>query len=432
MPYAACGGSAYRRPQGLGSAASASPVEAVERFARSISELSPAEHGFSHLDIPRALARALARAQAIERRSCLRSRPLHGMVIPVKDLYDVAGMPTTFGSRARTRTATRTEPFVRSLLERGAVVPGKTATSELGMTAYLEPVGLPAVENPRLPGCTPGGSSGGAAVAVARGLVNAAHASDGGGSIRIPSAACAVVGYKPPHESHGGVLSTQGFITRSVELSAYLHGVELPTDLPRLRVGLLTEPLFASVDVAPRWREAAEHAARLLSRAGHRVVPVSPPPIAGEVFAAFRTIFTAGAAAVPAVRDDERGVDKPSPMVTHLRSVGSHVSPEDLHHAHEVQATMPALAEVDVVLNPTLAWDPPPIGHFSSLPPEEDFWEQTRWTPWASWFNMNGQAAVSVPCGGAGASVHLGAITVPPSILLALAREVSDEVTPAH
>lgn len=398
-----------------------SPVEAVERFARAVSGLDASEHGFAHLCVER----ARARARALERASCLCARPLHGMVIPVKDLYDVAGLPTSFGSRARTRLATRTEPFVRDLLERGAVVPGKTATSELGMTAYLEPVGLPAVDNPRWPGRTPGGSSGGAAVAVARGLVDAAHASDGGGSIRIPAAACGVVGYKPPHDSLGGMLATQGFITRSVGLSAALHGVALPEHTPRLRVGLLTEPLFARTEVAERWGAAAEHAARLLSRAGHAVFPVPAPSAAPEVFAAFRTIFTARAARVPEAAPG-------SAMVNHLRERGSALSPEEVRRAERVQATMPALADADVVLSPTLAWDPPRIGHFSALPPREDFWEQTRWTPWASWFNMNGQAAVSVPCGGDGASVHLGAITVPPSALLALAREVCDEVAPAR
>lgn len=395
-------------------------MQAVTDFAHAIAGLSPAEHGFSHLGIQR----ALIRAEALERTSCLCSRPLHGLVIPVKDLYDVAGMPTTFGSRARTRQATRTEPFVRRLLERGVVVPGKTATSELGMTAYLEPTDLPTVDNPRWPGRTPGGSSGGAAVAVARGLVSAAHASDGGGSIRIPAAACGVVGYKPPHDSSGGVFSTQGFITRSVEMSALLHGLTLPAEVPRLTVGLLTEPLFAEVEVSSRWGSAAERAARLLIDAGHRVIPVAPPAQAGEVFGAFRTIFSARAATIAPAEPS-------GAMVRHLRTRGALISPQELAQAQRVQATMPALADVDVVLSPTLAHDPPPIGHFSTLPPEEDFWAQTRWTPWASWFNMNGQAAVSVPCGGAGASVHLGAITVPPEILLALAREVSDDVTPA-
>ncbi|MBC3186832.1 amidase [Corynebacterium sp. zg-331] len=397
----------------------ASPTRAVADFARAIAGLNASEHGFSHL----CLERARARAQALERASCLCSRPLQGMLIPVKDLYDVAGLPTTFGSRARTHLARRTEPFVRGLLERGAVIPGKTATSELGMTAYLEPAGLPRVDNPRWPGRTPGGSSGGAAVAVARGLVPAAHASDGGGSIRIPAAACAVVGYKPPHDATGGALSTQGFITRSVEVTARLHDLALPAQAPPLTVGLLTEPLFAETKVASRWLHAAEHAADLLAAAGHRVLPVSAPPQAGKVFKAFRTILSARAAATPPASGS-------GAMVCHLRDRGARLGPRRLAQALRVQATMPALADVDVVLSPTLAHDPPPIGAFSALEPEEDFWAQTRWTPWASWFNMSGQAAVSVPCGGAGASVHLGAVRVSPAILLALAREISDDVAP--
>src|SRR5690625_7859799 len=87
-------------------------------------------------------------------------------------------MPTTFGSKARTRMATETDPFIAAYEARGALIPGKSVSSELGLTVDAEPRDLPAVDNPMWPGHTPGGSSGGAAAMVARGLVRAAHASD--------------------------------------------------------------------------------------------------------------------------------------------------------------------------------------------------------------------------------------------------------------
>ena len=154
-------------------------------------------------------------------------------------------MPTTHGHAERTYVAAETDPFVQELIDAGALIIGKSSAPELGLRVDTEPVGLPHPDNPLYPGHTPGGSSGGAAVQVARGLLRAAHASDGGGSIRVPAAACGVVGFKPAGED----LSVPGFITRSVADAATLHGLTPRT--PRARVGVLTEPLFAEATVAP-------------------------------------------------------------------------------------------------------------------------------------------------------------------------------------
>lgn len=378
-------------------------VHTLERLAAQLAVSSPPEHGFSYVDLDR-------RPTGIGR--------LTGWVIPAKDLYDVAGMPTTFGSVRRTRPAERTEPFLACLEAQGAVIPGKSAVPELGLTIHTEPVGLPAPDNPLYPGHTPGGSSGGAAVMVARGLVRAAHASDGGGSIRVPAAATGLVGFMPAHEG----LSTQGFLTRSVADSAFLHG--LAPQRRHLRVGVLFEPLFAPAEVAGDWLRGAEQAAERLADAGHTVRRVRPWEQAAETFGAFTDLLTAKLAPLPEAEG----------LAAWLRGHGREVSGARLAAARAHAAALPrALHEfwgVDVLLTPTLACDPPPIGYFAAQVPADNFRAQTRWSPWASLFNVAGTAAISVPWPRPGrppTAVQLGAVTVDDTMLLGLAQELTDD-----
>ena len=153
------------------------PRDLVAEIDSALSGLTPAEHGFAHVD----LDFALAQVEQLDTIPRDKRRKLWGIPIPVKDLSPVVGMPVSYGSVSRREIPDATDPFPEVLLNQGALIPGKTQTPELGMSAYTEPVGMPAVDNPRLPGHTPGGSSGGAAAAVARGVVRVAHASDGGG-----------------------------------------------------------------------------------------------------------------------------------------------------------------------------------------------------------------------------------------------------------
>ena len=177
--------------------------------------MGPQEHGFTYLDL---------------QRTPTRTGRLRGWILSAKDLNDVAGMPTTLGNAKRTYYPAVSEPFIAKLEKQGAIFIGKSSTPELGLRVDTEPVDLPHPDNPLYPGRTPGGSSGGAAVQVARGLVRAAQASDGGGSIRVPAAACGVVGFKPA----GDELGVQGFITRTVADNAFLHGHRMIT--PRARI----------------------------------------------------------------------------------------------------------------------------------------------------------------------------------------------------
>lgn len=374
----------------------------VASLATQLATMSPAEHGFSWFD-PDVVA-GHGRG------------PLQGMVIPAKDLHHVAGMPTAFGSAARQVLATDTDPFLATLIDRGALIAGKTQSSELGLSAYCEPVGREAPDNPLLPGHTPGGSSGGAAVAVARGLVSAAHASDGGGSIRVPAAACGVVGFKPAHDSSGGSPATQGFITGDIATQALLHDL-VPLARP-LRIGVLLEPVHAETTVDDRYANTVDAVARRLEQWGHTVVPVGVP-YGAWAFEAFTEILAMRSRSIE---------DAPasSTLVNWLREQGRAQSSAQRAGAvrafDSVADAVLAAWDVDVVLSPTLAFPPPRIGHFAALGPEGDFLEQTRWTPWATTYNMTGGAAISVPVTGVG--VHLGAVRVGDAEILGLGAQL--------
>jgi hypothetical protein len=384
--------------------------DSLAELARAVATLPPEHHGFAYFD---PTVRAGHGANAV----VPRQGRLSGWIIPAKDLSDVAGMPTTMGSIHRKYQATETDVFIEAYQRQGALVPGKTLSPELGLTAYTEPVGLPHPDNPRLPGHTPGGSSGGAAVMVARGLVRAAHASDGGGSIRIPAACCGVIGYKPPHSTEYANPVAQGFITASLADAAFLHNIT-PTFHP-LRVGVLFEPVHAEVEVAEHMLVAVDQAAAVLSELGCPVHEVRRP-YGDAPFTAFHNIL-----ALRATKIEGEG----SPLINWLKDHGLSLSERQGNQAKaefmSVKSQLLRAWDIDVLLCPTLAFDPPKIGYFSAMPPEEDFYAQTQWTPWGTMFNMAGLAALSMPYRHVSSSIHLGAIRATPEELFGLAGALS-------
>jgi amidase len=374
-------------------------TESISDLATALEALTSEQHGFAHIDLER---------------EPVAEGDLSGWIIPAKDLYDVEGMPTTFGSKARTRMATETDPFIAAYAARGARIPGKSVSSELGLTVDAEPRDLPAVDNPIWPGHTPGGSSGGAAAMVARGLVRAAHGSDGGGSIRIPAAACGIVGYKPSADT----LAVHGYLTTSVADQALLHQIE-PRLERKLRIGVLTTPIIADTQVQQEYLAAVAEAAQQLADAGHDVIEVGGWPEAETTFGHFTNLFSYRLAEL----------EHYDYIAAWLREKGLTVTQEQVAESEVyARALKGRLAEhwgVDVILNPTIASDPPKIGAFSSLPPAENFASQAKWVPWTSLFNIAGTCAISLPWPVPGrfqpAAVHLGSLTLEDSELLALA-----------
>ena len=327
--------------------------------------------------------------------------------IPIKDGTDVAGMPTTHGNPSRSVIAEEHSPIVAALLESGAAIPGKSLTAELGATCYAEEAHSPLLESPMFPGCTPGGSSAGAGVLVGSGLYRAAHGTDAGGSLRVPAAACGAVGYKPGTRA----AVANGFITRNVADQFELYGHH-PTAVRKLRIGVLIDGLFANTTVSTSRGDALEAAARELGK-HHDVVSLRPYADAQSTFEHFRHRITSSF----------RNVD---PLDNHylawMHTQGCEVTPEELfaandHFAHLLRHVQHEW-DVDIVLTPTIAFDPPPIGYFSSLTPDESFYQQTVWTPWCTLFNVMGSPAVAV------GALHLGSVTVGGRALLSVARTV--------
>lgn len=337
---------------------------------------------------------------------------LRGWSIPIKDTIDVKGMPTTNGNPARARIATADDPIVRMLLGAGAEIPAKTLTSELGATCYAERDGVPVLESPAYPGCTPGGSSTGAGVAVGHRLVRAAHGTDAGGSIRVPAGACEVVGFKAASRE----LTGQGFLTTRVADLFTITGWQRPPHR-RLRIGVLTAGLFVDSRVQG-WRAGVvDTLATGLARA-HDVVELEPYPQAHATFEHF-------SARIKRAFADVDPLD--NAYLQWCAQEGLRVTAAQLASAHDHFRCLPDILAcawgVDVLLTPTLAFDPPPLGYFPSLSPEESFYQQTVWSPWCSLFNASGYAAVAI------GPVHLGALTLGGAELLVLAEEAEKLLT---
>lgn len=407
-----------------------SATEVLDQTLARIAEY-PQVGAFAHL------TEELARQQAAaveERVREGKARAFDGVPVPIKALTPVKGQPHESGSRLLTgNIAEENDGIVDLLQEAGTLTVGLTSAPEFGFPAYTEPETGPAARTPWDPRRTAGGSSGGAAAAVATGMVPVAHASDGGGSIRIPSAACGTVGLKPsrgvvspgPAGVSGSGLTTDGVITRTVADSAafldviakpwpgetfhaprdsvrdkagsYLGAVDMPTGL--LKVGLLLEPLnLESVDLHPEARSAALRMAKLLESMGHLVEEVSRP-ITPEDWLAFMPLWTGTAAGIPIPESD---LDKVTELTRWLRTEGLSLTASDYSAAvNAVQRLTRKVAtgwaDYDIVITPTLS-GPPVFPEDIKLPSgEDDFRAQMAFTPWGSVWNMTGNASITLP-----------------------------------
>ncbi|HYP48736.1 MAG TPA: amidase family protein, partial [Thermoleophilaceae bacterium] len=266
--------------------------ELVELSLERIERLDPELNAFRLVMAERALADADAADAA--RGAGGEERPLLGVPIAVKDVEDVAGVPTRGGSDAfGEEPAADDSGLVSSLRAAGAVIVGKTNLPELAIIGATEGPAFGVTRNPWDPDRTPGGSSGGSAAAVAAGMVAAATASDGAGSIRIPAANCGLVGLKPqrdriplwPVTEHWNGLSVAGFETRTVADTALLLDIGAGTGSlyadaaarspGRLRIAFTTKtplpgPVHRSV------RQAMEGTVAALRSLGHEVEERAP------------------------------------------------------------------------------------------------------------------------------------------------------------
>ncbi len=405
-------------------------LEATEHALQRAQDLGPSVGAFISLAPELALAQARQTQRDIDAAEPEQIQPLAGVPCPIKDLNQVAGVPMTAGSAVLGDFVPDVDDgVVTRLREAGTIMLGKTNTPEFGFPCYTEPDVAPPARNPWDTSRTAGGSSGGAAAAVSAGIVPIAHGSDGGGSIRIPAAACGLVGLKPargrispgPYGTDGPGLGTHGVLTRTVaDTAAALDALARPWpgdtyEAPQppssfieaaqhapapLRIGVLTTPIITpDVVVHPQAVAAVDRAVRLLEGHGHHL-DHAPVPFPAADWDAFRPMWAVLAATIPLPEGAQRRL---RPLTRWLRETGQGVT--GATYAKAVAAgqmltrkAAAAWADFDVILMPSLAAPPPAIGMIrNDEDPAADFQAQMEFTPFTSTFNIIGKAAISIP-----------------------------------
>ncbi|XPP27382.1 MAG: amidase [Leucobacter sp.] len=404
----------------------ASPVEVTEMYLDRIAERNGELNAIVWLDREDALRRAReseARLRAGE------ARPFEGVPIPVKDLSSVAGQPNTMSSWSVSDAPREASDIdVRLLEEAGFVLLGRSNSPEFGPLTSAENARHGKTRNPWGLGYTSGGSSGGASAAVAAGLAPIAHASDGGGSIRIPASITGLVGLKPsrgrvPAEVRSWEHSvTAGVITRTVADTAAALDVlspfdplgwysapaparpfieEVGVDPGPLRIGLLAEsPTGLEVDEANG--EAALTAARALEALGHAVEPVSPFLFSPEARIGFVDLVV-NASVFAAPYEDVERVD---PYIRHrIEAAKSFHAGQYVRLSERLQLETRRVnaqfgRDFDLLLTPTMAVATPELGVVydeANEDPEGPRLTEMRQVTFTSWVNISGLPAISLP-----------------------------------
>jgi amidase len=423
------------------------PLELVDAAIARIETVDPQLNAVIHRRFERARAEAAALATG-PRAGDDGAAPLAGVPFLVKDITcHQAGEPFHEGMRFLRDRQWR-EPGDTYLAARfraaGLITVGRTNTPELGIVPTTEPVAYGATRNPWDRSRSPGGSSGGAAAAVAAGMVPAAHANDGGGSIRIPASACGLVGLKPsrgrtslgPDASLSALIVCEHVVCQTVrDTAAFLDAVagpmpgdpyvappparpyrdEVGADPGRLRIGLLTAAPGGMAVVQPDCVAAAEATAEILQSLGHHIEVAHPAALdLPEWGPHFMSLWSAGVAAGldswSTRTGDPIGPDHVEPLTWALAEIARALpTPALLRSLNWLMATTRLVAEwwepadgsrgFDLLLSPTLAEPPVLLGTFDSPPgnPLAGFIRAASFTPFTPTFNVTGQPAISLP-----------------------------------
>jgi amidase len=405
--------------------------ELVEASLERIEELNPSLNAFVDIDAERALAAADAVKPGDD-------RPFAGVPTAIKNNRPVEGLRLTYGCSLMAENMCDYDHNVtRRLKDAGFVIVGTTTLPEYGILPVSEARLFGPTRNPWDLERTPGGSSGGAAAAVASGMLPVAHGNDGGGSVRIPAACCGLVGLKPARgrisaapELGDSSLGIDGMLTRTVADTAalldVLAGYE-PGDATwapdpaepfalsaarepgRLRIALTTTPPIADATVDPICLQAVEDAAELLRSLGHEVEEVVPPwheaeglsELFGAVFSNHIALSIAYsgmvAGRVPTAEDME-------PMSWAIYSmIGKLNAIDGMGAAVRLQGfarrLVSFLLPYHALLTPALAERPLALGTLDTAAPEpmSTFSRSGYFTPFTPVFNASGQPGISVP-----------------------------------
>ena len=379
----------------------------------------------------------------------LGSGPFRGVPFVLKDLgLYMKGTITSAGGRVwKDDVADLDSTLVTRYKQAGLVIFGKTNSPELGLTTTTESVLFGETRNPWNPERTSGGSSGGSAVVVASRILPMAHASDGGGSIRIPASCCGVFGFKPtrgrvplgPVQFEGwNGLAHQHALTISVRDSAALLDAtggrelgspyfapppartflsELDSGPGGLRIALVTAAVNGA-PVAAECKNAAAEAAQLCESLGHKVEEATLPLDAAQLYGAFVPVFQVSTARILEDAGTKRGrsltPDEVETVTWATAEAGRQVSSVAYSRAilslHQIGLTLAKFLERrDVVLSPTLAQPPVPLGVLS-LMQDLSTWgrEVGAFSPYTALYNITGQPSMSVPLAWSGAGMPIG------------------------
>jgi len=399
-----------------------SPVEVVTAVLERIDAVNPTLNAYVTVTADTALAAARQAEDDVMRGREL--GPLHGVPVSIKDLIFTEGVRTTMGSRLLEDFVPEEDAVAVSRLKAaGAVMLGKTNTPEFGLKILTDNPLFGATRNPWDLGRSPGGSSGGAAAAVASGMGPLAAGSDGGGSIRIPSSCCGVFGIKPQHGRipryptfHGAeVLVHEGPIARTVGDAALMLDVmcgphwgdvySIPSPPVRfaesLRGGVAGMRVAWSPDLGytradPEVLDICGEAARWFSELGAAVEEAHPAIENPEAYHA--TIYTVDhVASLSSFGPVEEIASDVDPLTATILYVAAEMNAADYARAMFARVDLAArvgefFRDYDLLLTPTLAAPPPPIDFTDSA-------EFLRWLPFILVFSMTGQPAASVPAG---------------------------------
>jgi amidase len=354
--------------------------------------------------------------------------PFLGVPLPIKDLTPVAGWPVSYGSRGGPAGVSEESELVVDALERaGFVLCGRTNTPEFGVITAAENLRYGISRNPWDTSRSPGGSSGGAAAAVAGGMFPIAHANDGGGSIRIPASYCGLVGFKPSRgrvprlaQSWLGAV-VEGVVARTVmDSAAVLDAIAGPDPLAwynapaparafaqepgapvgPLRIGLMAQaPLGIPTDAA--CATGARAAAAALEELGHSVEEVEVPTISEEMVPAFIALTLGGFA-------DYEGVDWSAvePHIAHQRKSSSELGAYDYVLAARALELLSRREvarwgrDFDVLVTPTSAILPPVAGAIleaQHAAPDQPVFDVVASVSFTAFGNITGLPAVSLP-----------------------------------
>ena len=420
----------------------------IEATLRRIAEIEPALNAF------RVIMGEAARADA-ERidalpDSELQSLPLAGVPVAIKDDTDVAGQSTGWGSRVDRGPCSHDAEIVCRLRRAGAIIVGKTNVPELTLWPWTASDASGITRNPWDPSRTPGGSSGGSAVAVSTGMAAIGLGSDGGGSIRYPAGLTGLVGLKPQrdrlpvgdeHGSRWHGLVVLGSLTRSVRDAACVLDVAATTQpsttvrdaldepSPRLRIAVSTNPPPGTqVRLSEARRRSVEDAARLLADLGHDIVEIEIDYGLASLWNS-TVRFLKGAQADVASLPDRRGLEARTRSVARLgRVLPNRALRRALQREAQVADSINRVFEsADVVLTPLCGAPAPRIddcptrGAMRSL-------RAANTSAWLVPWNVTGQPALAVPMGTdehhVPSSIHLAGRPNDEATLLALAAQI--------